>query len=145
MQSQIKPLLLLLYGLYSLSSNQQLLGISRCLLKVLQKRYLNAYSWVHPVGIWVPFLAVPVIQVWRGPMTAYSAGRQSTSGKRANSDFPSQGWKILIGWLELGCRNLTNQITLTAQLKFPDISLTTQSTVFSSVYAVILQYSFSSF
>ena len=29
-------------------------------------------------------------------------GRQGASGKRANSDFPSQGWKILIGWLKLG-------------------------------------------
>jgi len=31
--------------------------------------------------------------------TSYQ-GRQGASGKRANSDFLSRGWKILIGWLE---------------------------------------------
>ena len=29
-------------------------------------------------------------------------GRQGASSKRANGDFPSQGWKILIGWQESG-------------------------------------------
>jgi len=28
--------------------------------------------------------------------------RQGASSKRANGDFPSRGWKILIGWQESG-------------------------------------------
>jgi len=31
--------------------------------------------------------------------TRYRASSQGASGKRANGDFPSRGWKIVIGWI----------------------------------------------
>ena len=38
----------------------------------------------------------------RGSVGRYYKGRQGASSKRANSDFPSRGWKILIGWQKSG-------------------------------------------
>ena len=38
----------------------------------------------------------------RGSRSICREARQGASGKRANSDFPSRGWKILIGWLNSG-------------------------------------------
>ena len=46
--------------------------------------------------------AVENRQSFRGSRWTSCEGRQGASGKRANRDFPSRGWKILIGWLESG-------------------------------------------
>ena len=46
--------------------------------------------------------AVENHQSFRGSRWTSYKGRQGASGKQANRDFPSRGWKILIGWLELG-------------------------------------------